>query len=107
MAKPLPLNTEELQALRAKVPAWHIDDQGHSMRRVFEFKDFVQAFAFMTQVARLAQQQDHHPHWTHVYATVEVVLSTHEVGALTLRGQTLALDMDQVWGPFSTSIQTV
>jgi 4a-hydroxytetrahydrobiopterin dehydratase len=101
MTKPLPLNAQQLQALRAKVPAWHIDDQGRSMRRVFEFKDFDQAFAFMTQVARLAQQQDHHPHWTNVYATVEVVLSTHEVGALTLRDQALALGMDQVWGPFN------
>ena len=97
MPKPQPLSQEELQVLRGLAPEWQIDALGLGMRRVFLFKDFGQAFAFMTQVATLIHQQDHHPHWSNVYAKVEVFLSTHEVDALTLRDQALALEMDKIW----------
>ena len=104
MPKPLPLTADELQALCRLAPEWRVDERGLSMRRIFQFKDFDQAFGFMTEVARLAQQQDHHPHWTNVYSKVEVVLSTHEAGALTRRDQILALAIDQIWNSFTASI---
>lgn len=46
----------------------------------FEFKNFSQAFAFMTRVAIEAEKMDHHPKWTNVYNTVEIWLSTHDSG---------------------------
>lgn len=46
----------------------------------FEFKDFVEAFAFMTKVALMAEKMDHHPEWTNVYNKVEIRLSTHDAG---------------------------
>jgi 4a-hydroxytetrahydrobiopterin dehydratase len=104
MPKPLPLSADELQALSRLAPEWRLDEGGLSMRRVFQFKDFDQAFGFMTEVARRAQQQDHHPNWTNVYSKVEVVLSTHEAGALTQRDQILALTMDQIWTSLTASI---
>ena len=46
----------------------------------FEFKNFSEAFAFMTRVAIEAEKMDHHPKWTNVYKTVEIWLSTHDAG---------------------------
>jgi 4a-hydroxytetrahydrobiopterin dehydratase len=51
-----------------------------SLYRKFEFKDFSEAFAFMTRVALIAEKMDHHPKWTNVWNTVEVWLSTHDAG---------------------------
>lgn len=101
MTKPMPLNHDQLQALGQSTPEWQVDERGLSMRRVFLFKDFDQAFEFMTRVAKLAKQQDHHPHWSNEYSKVEVVLSTHETRSLTLRDLDLALAIDQVWTSFN------
>jgi 4a-hydroxytetrahydrobiopterin dehydratase len=46
----------------------------------FEFNDFVQAFAFMTQVALIAEKMNHHPDWSNIYNKVEIRLSTHDAG---------------------------
>jgi len=55
-------------------------EKDSSLYRKFEFKDFNEAFAFMTRVALVAEKMDHHPKWTNVWNTVEVWLSTHDAG---------------------------
>ncbi len=50
--------------------------------RNLEFKDFSEAFAFMTRVAMLAEQQGHHPDWTNVYNKVEIRLTSHDAGGM-------------------------
>jgi 4a-hydroxytetrahydrobiopterin dehydratase len=55
-------------------------ETNNSLYRKFEFKDFSEAFAFMTRVAMIAEKMDHHPKWTNVWNTVEVWLSTHDAG---------------------------
>lgn len=62
--------------------------------RTFIFKDFNEAFGFMTRVALAAEKADHHPEWRNVYKTVEVVLSTHDAGGITARDIDLAKVMD-------------
>ncbi len=57
---------------------WQISN--NKLYRKFQFKDFSEAFAFMTRVAMEAEKMDHHPLWTNVYNTVEVWLSTHDAG---------------------------
>ena len=52
----------------------------NTLYRKFQFKDFSEAFAFMTRVAIEAEKMDHHPRWTNVYNTVEVWLNTHDAG---------------------------
>ena len=52
----------------------------NSLYKKFEFKDFSEAFAFMTRVALAAEKMDHHPLWTNVYNKVEIWLSTHDAG---------------------------
>jgi 4a-hydroxytetrahydrobiopterin dehydratase len=60
------------------------DVQGRdAIARKFEFKDFNEAFGFMTRVAMLAEKMDHHPEWFNVYKTVDVTLSTHDAGGVT------------------------
>lgn len=55
-------------------------EENNSLRRAFKFKDFKEAFAFMTQVALIAEKMDHHPNWSNVYNTVNIELSTHDAG---------------------------
>jgi 4a-hydroxytetrahydrobiopterin dehydratase len=65
----------------------------------FEFKDFNQAFGFMTRAALVAEKMDHHPEWFNVYKTVEVTLSTHDAGGVTELDIKLAQAMDKIAGP--------
>lgn len=55
-------------------------EENNTLTRTFEFKDFREAFAFMTQVAAIADEMDHHPEWTNVYNKVSFKLSTHDAG---------------------------
>ena len=55
-------------------------EKDNSLYRKFEFKDFKDAFGFMSKVALLAEKMDHHPKWTNVWNTVEIWLSTHSAG---------------------------
>lgn len=52
----------------------------NQLHKSFKFKDFSEAFAFMTRVALLAEQQNHHPTWTNTYNTLDIYLSTHDAG---------------------------
>ena len=55
-------------------------EKDNSLYQKFTFKDFSEAFAFMTRVALVAEKMNHHPKWTNVWNTVEVWLSTHDAG---------------------------
>jgi len=67
----------------------------NSLYRKFEFKDFNEAFAFMTRVALVAEKMDHHPKWTNVWNTVEIWLSTHDAGDIvTEKDKKLAKKID-------------
>ena len=52
------------------------------LNRIYKFKDFVEAFSFMTEVAFHAEKQNHHPDWTNVYNTVTIQLNTHDAGGI-------------------------
>jgi 4a-hydroxytetrahydrobiopterin dehydratase len=56
------------------------EEKENTLYAKFEFRNFSEAFAFMTRVAMEAEKMDHHPKWTNVYNTVEVWLSTHDAG---------------------------
>ncbi len=63
--------------------------------KTFKFKDFNQAWGFMTRVALAAEKLDHHPEWFNVYNRVDIVLSTHDAGGLSDRDVALAKIIDQ------------
>ena len=56
------------------------EERNKQLYRAFEFKDFRDAFAFMTKVAMVAEKMDHHPYWTNVYNKVDIYLNTHDAG---------------------------
>jgi 4a-hydroxytetrahydrobiopterin dehydratase len=72
------------------------EKQGRLYRK-FEFKDFQQAFAFMTKVAAAAEQMNHHPTWTNTYNKVEIWLSTHSEGQITDKDRRLAEKIDRLY----------
>jgi len=69
-----------------------------AIAKKFVFRDFSEAFGFMTRVALVAEKMDHHPEWSNVYKTVEVTLSTHDAGGLTEKDVALARAMDKIAG---------
>ena len=75
---------------------WRLEDGGRALVRTLRFKDFNEAFGFMSRVALVAEKRDHHPEWRNVYKTVEVTLSTHDAGGVTSRDIDLARAMDAI-----------
>lgn len=72
-------------------------EKDKSLYRRFEFKNFNEAFAFMTRVALIAEKMDHHPKWTNVWNTVEMWLSTHDAGDIvTDKDRRLAAKIDEL-----------
>lgn len=72
-------------------------EKNNTLYRKFQFKDFSEAFAFMTRVALEAEKMDHHPLWTNVYNTVEISLSTHSAGdVVTDKDRKLAEKIDDL-----------
>ncbi|MEM6299472.1 MAG: 4a-hydroxytetrahydrobiopterin dehydratase [Bacteroidota bacterium] len=67
----------------------------NKLSRTFEFKNFIEAFGFMTQVAFLAEKADHHPNWSNVYNKVTIELTTHDAGnTVTEKDRKLAAQID-------------
>lgn len=72
-------------------------EKNNRLCKTFKFKDFSEAFAFMTRVALVAEKMDHHPYWTNVYNTVNIELSTHDAGdVVTEKDHTLARAIDKL-----------
>ncbi len=84
--------SEAIEALRAT--GWREVEGRDAITKRFEFKNFVEAFGWMSRVALNAEKLDHHPEWFNVFKTVEVTLSTHDAGGLTELDLRLARKMD-------------
>ncbi len=78
----------------AQLQGWSAADGRDAIEKTFEFKNFNEAFGFMTRVAMKADQMDHHPEWFNVYNRVEVTLATHDAGGVTAKDVKLAGFMD-------------
>ncbi len=72
-------------------------EKDNKLSATIEFKDFVEAFGFMTKVAIIAEKMDHHPNWSNVYNKVEIQLTTHDAGnVVTEKDHQLASAIDQL-----------
>ncbi len=96
------LDPAALAEVLSQLPAWRVDDG--ALTRTFRFPDFRAAFGFMTRVALVAEEMDHHPDWRNAYGTVEVRLSTHDTGGITPRDVTLAGEMEHVFTATSAEL---
>ena len=76
------------------VEGWVLVETGGAIERAFRFKDFSEAFAFMTRVALAAERAGHHPDWSNSYNKVTIRLSTHDAGGLSDKDFTLAKLID-------------
>ena len=80
------------------LPGWTETAGQEAIGKTFTFRDFNEAFGFMARAALVAEKMDHHPEWKNVYKTVEVVLSTHDAGGVTVLDVTLAKTMNAIAG---------
>ena len=72
-------------------------EENNRLVRTFKFKDFKEAFGFMTKVALVAEKMDHHPNWSNVYNSVTIELTTHDAGnKVTEKDRKLANEIDQL-----------
>ncbi len=88
------LDASERETALAGLGGWSYDAEARGIRRTFRFKDFAEAFGFMSRVAILAEKADHHPEWFNVYNRVEILLTTHDAGGLSERDVALATAID-------------
>jgi 4a-hydroxytetrahydrobiopterin dehydratase len=89
------LDSATRAAFLREFPKWREAAGRDAITRMFQFKDFNQAFAFMTRVALLAEKLDHHPECFNVYNRIEVTLSTHDAGGVTEKDIAMAKAMEE------------
>lgn len=92
----VPLSETERAKALAELPLWTLREDGRAIVRTLRFRDFGQAFGFMTQIAIQAEKVDHHPEWFNVYDRVEITLTTHDAGGLSRRDVALAKFIDAI-----------
>src|SRR3984957_6836479 len=90
------LSEEARKSALKSLPGWTETPDREAIARTFIFKDFNEAFGFMSRAALVAEKSDHHPEWRNVYKTVEVVLATHDAGGVTALDIALAKAMDGI-----------
>jgi 4a-hydroxytetrahydrobiopterin dehydratase len=88
------LSQEERAAALEGLPEWRWDEGAQAIRRGFRFRDFAQAFSFMTAVALAAEKADHHPDWSNSWNRVDIGLTTHSEGGVTAKDVALAAAID-------------
>ena len=91
------LSDEEREAALRTMIGWTFDGSGGgAIARSFRFRDFTEAFAFMTRVALAAEKADHHPDWSNSWNRVDISLTTHSEGGVTKRDLELAQSIDAI-----------
>ncbi|CAN7695221.1 4a-hydroxytetrahydrobiopterin dehydratase [Bosea sp. LjRoot9] len=95
---PKRLSAEARNEALVTLTGWRLVEGREAITKRFIFRDFNEAFGWMTRVALLAEKMDHHPEWSNVYKTVEVTLATHDAGGLTELDVKLARAMDALAG---------
>lgn len=96
MARPTQISQEEIEQALTGLRGWSL--VAGKLHREFQFASFVEAFGFMSSVALVAEQMNHHPEWWNVYNRVVVDLTTHDVGGLSAGDIALARRMSELAG---------
>lgn len=90
------LNDVDVQTAMISLADWTLEEGGLAITKTFTFKNFIEAFGFMTQAALCAEKLNHHPEWSNVYKTVNVRLTTHDCDGLSMLDVKLAKAMDGI-----------
>lgn len=94
MAEPLAAAERDAALPALKAASWAHVPERDALKKTFRFKNFINAWSWMSAVALEAEKMGHHPEWTNVYGTVEVTLTTHDAKGLTRLDLELARKMD-------------
>lgn len=97
------LNPTEIALELGALPHWRLSATGDAITREFVLLDFMQAFAFMTQIAIAAEKHNHHPEWSNVYNRVTVTWTTHDVDGLCSNDIDLAQWCDQALAGYASA----
>ena len=89
------LSKTEVTKKLKKLSGWKLVKGRNAITKTFKFKNFTEAFGWMTSMALYAEKKDHHPEWFNVYSTVEVTLSTHDAGGVTNLDLDMAREMNR------------
>jgi 4a-hydroxytetrahydrobiopterin dehydratase len=98
MSRPTALEGDARREAIKGLDGWRECEGRNAIAKTFTFKNFNQAFGFMTRTALLAEKMDHHPEWFNVYKTVEATLATHDAGGVTELDVRLARAMNRFAG---------
>ena len=91
------LNDQQIRTALTELSEWsYVSGDPDSIKKDFKFKNFSQAWAFISRVALLAEKQDHHPEWSNVYNKVSMTLTTHDAGGVSEKDFTLAKAIDKI-----------
>lgn len=93
------IHAQEIETRLKSLKEWHYTGSNadpDTIQKIFKFKDFAEAWAFMSRVALLAEKADHHPEWSNVYNKVEIKLSTHDAGGVSEKDFKLAEAIDKL-----------
>ncbi len=78
-------------------------EENNQLKRSFQFGNFIDAFAFMTKVAFIAEKMNHHPNWSNVYNKVDIALCTHDAGnTVTEKDRKLSAEIDKLYNGGNT-----
>jgi 4a-hydroxytetrahydrobiopterin dehydratase len=92
------LNSQERTELLPSLDAagWRAAEGRDAIRKIWKFRNFSEAWAFMSRAALAAEKLNHHPEWRNVYNVVDVTLTTHDAGGLTSADIRLAQTLDRI-----------
>ena len=93
------LSEAERKEMLPGLDGWRMVEGRDALAKTFVFRDFVEAFGFMTRAALAAERMNHHPEWRNVWNTVEVDLTTHDAGGVTAKDFALGAEMERLAGP--------
>jgi 4a-hydroxytetrahydrobiopterin dehydratase len=92
------LTGEEIELALSQLAGWEV--AGGKLHRAYRFRDFIEAWGFLSSAALVIQQMDHHPEWSNVWAEVRVDLVTHDAGGITRMDIELARRLEAIAGRF-------
>lgn len=93
------LSDSEIRSRIESLPDWEFRDE--ALHRELRFRDFVEAFGFMTSIALIAERMNHHPEWSNVYNRVTIRLTTHDAGGVSERDFKLAAEISSAYQRFA------
>ena len=88
------INQTQLNNFINKNPSWIVDNK--TIKKEFKFENFIDAFGFMSKVALLSENMNHHPNWQNTYNKVKIELTTHDKGGITTNDTKLAESIDKL-----------